>query len=147
KGRVRQALILTDGAVVGGIKDIPRELANHPWEVAGKLAVASATGAVLGAATAAESPLIAGAALVAGVATTGAALWNSYSRLSKNEKLEHALKAVYVSSDLHTMCSSGKEACDAIGPEAFDYGIAMVGMPVGVRAPRIWSNLNANYFA
>src|SRR6516225_153373 len=93
EARSRQALVLAGGAIVGGVKDIPVELANHPWEVAGKLAAASATGVVLGAAAAVESPIIAGAAVVAGTVTTGFALWNSYARLSKNEKLEHALNS------------------------------------------------------
>ena len=115
--------------------------------MAGKLAAASATGVVLGAAAAVESPIIAGAAVVAGTVTTGFALWNSYARLSKNEKLEHALNSVYKYGDSGTMRNSLKEACDAIGPEAFDYGIAMAGMPVGIHGPRTWSNLSANYFA
>jgi hypothetical protein len=147
EARSRQTTVAAYGAIVGGIKDIPNEFVNHPWETVGKVAVAGVTGVALGAATTAESPLIANAALVAGTITCGASLWNSCTRLRNNAELKQSMNAVYKSGDLRTMTNSMQVASDVIGPEAFNYGIATVGLRGGVQGPKAWLDLCNDYFA
>lgn len=147
EARSRQATVATYGAIVGGIRDIPNELVNHPWETAGKLAVAGITGAALGAAAAAESPIIANGAIFLGAAATGTALWGSYKKLERDKQLREAMSAVYKLGDLKTMTSSMQAAADIIGPEAFNYGLALLGMRAGVVGPGTCANLRHTYYA
>lgn len=139
-GRTRQATVAAYGAVVGGIKDIPNEFMNHPLETAGKVAIAGVTGTALAAAAAAESPLVVSGALLGASAASALSLWDSYNRLASNEKLKHAMDAVYKSGDPSTIASSLKVASDVIGPEAFNYGLVMASMCGGGRGPKAWSN-------
>lgn len=145
EARARQATVLTYGAVVGGIKDAPKEIVNHPLETAGKVAIAGATGVVWGAALAVESPLIAQGAFLAGTVAYAGSLWNSYTRLANNLKLRHAVDAVYKSGEPSIMQNSLRVASDVIGPEAFNYAIVMAGVRGGV-GPKSLPTFCDNYF-
>lgn len=133
QGRSRQAALATYGAVVGTIKDAPNEFVNHPVETAGKVAIAGATGAVLSAAMAAESPVIAGAAIGGAVIGTGIAIKESFEKLWKDEKLKGAMSDVYNSGDIQTMAKSLGVATDVIGPEAFNFAIDLGGLRGGAK--------------
>ncbi len=133
EGRLRQLNLIGYGAVAGGIKDIPNEFFNHPWETIGKVSTAGAIGVGLGAALAADSPIIVGSATAASIALSAASLWHTSVKFFTDKKLMHSLDAVYKSGDKHTMDSSQKVAADVIGPEAFDYGLGIAGGFAGLK--------------
>ncbi len=145
--RARQAFVAEYGVIVGGIRDLPNEFINHPWETIGKVAVATGTGLAMGAALASESPVIASTAVAAGVITTAAALWNTCVRLANNQAFKSGMDAVYKSGDEHTIVKSMQIASDVLGPEAANYGIAFAGGLAGAYGPEAFSGLRWNYLA
>jgi len=144
QGRLRQVGLLEYGALAGAIEHAPNEFLHHPWETIGKLSVAGATGIALGAAMAAESPVIVGAATAVSIAGTTAALWNTYVKLSSDKKLQQSLDAVYKSGDKQTINTNKQVAAQVMGPEAFDYGLAVAASVAGMYAPKIYEKLPLN---
>lgn len=144
EGRLRQLNLVGYGAMAGGIKDIPNEFFNHPWETIGKLSATGAIGTGLGAALAADSPVIVGGATAASIALTAASLWHTSVKFFSDKKLMDSLDAVYKSGDKHTIDNSQKVAANIIGPEAFDYGIGIAGGFAGLHAPKLSEKLPLN---
>jgi hypothetical protein len=142
QGKVRQVGVLEYGALVGAVKDAPNEFLHRPWETIGKLSVAGATGVALGAAMAAESPVVVTAATAASIVGTTAALWNTYVKLSSDKKLQQSLDAVYKSGDKQTVDANAKVAAEIIGPEAFNYGLAVAG---GLYGSKVAENVPLNF--
>lgn len=121
--RMRQVEVAVDGFVVGGIKEIPNQLINHPVETAEKALIAGATAAAFGAVMATGSPALMGGALLAGGVLAGASLANSFNRMTNDGKLSTALNTAwntYADEDL-IRCKSVAE--NKLGIEAFDLGL------------------------
>ncbi len=133
EGRLRQLNLIGYGAVAGGIKDIPNEFFNHPWETIGKLSVSGVTGVGLGTALAVDSPILVSGATAASIALTAASLWHTSVQFFANKKLMHSLDSVYKFDDKHTMDVNQKIAADVMGPEAFDYGLGIASGFAGVK--------------
>jgi len=146
-GRLRQADITIAGTALGGLKQVPNQFVNHPWETAGKLATAAVAGAAFSAAAASESPLIAGGAIGIGVIGMGAALLDTCTRLGKIGKFRHALDAVYDSDNPATELKALEEVADVAGAEGFDYGIAIAGSVGAIDGPKAWHDIRINRLA
>ena len=123
EARLRQAEVISLGTITGCIQEGRQEIINHPFEVAGKVAVASETGAALGAALAVESPIIAGGALGLGVIGTGSSLWHTYSNIIGNKNFQNSMDAAFKSRDQNTLDANIRTASNVLGPEAFNYAI------------------------
>jgi hypothetical protein len=144
RGRLRQADVTTAGAALGGLKQVPKELVNHPWETVGKVATAAVAGAAFSAAAASESPVIAGGALVIGAIGMGGAALDTCISLGKNERFRRAMDAVYKSDDPATELKALQEVSDVAGPEGFDYGIAILGSVGAIDGPKAWHDIQIN---
>jgi hypothetical protein len=142
EARLRQAEVAIIGTMAGCIQEGGKEIISHPWEVTGKVAVAGATGAALGIAAAAESPIIASGAIGVCVIGTGASLWHTYSSLSSNKDFQNSMDAVYKSGDQPTLNTSISTASNAIGPEAFNYAIGLTGGLGGLFHPKLSASIS-----
>ncbi|MBS1953357.1 MAG: hypothetical protein JST89_04170 [Cyanobacteria bacterium SZAS-4] len=121
--RMRQVEVAVDGFVVGGLKEIPNQLVNHPVETAEKALVAGATAAAFGAVMATGSPALMGSALLAGGILTGAGLANSYSRMTNDGKLASALSHAWTNSAEDDLSRCKSVAENKLGIEAFDFAL------------------------
>jgi len=146
EARGRQACVATYGAVIGGIKDIPNEIRNHPIETAQKAAVGIAAGLGTAALLTTNSPWIAGGTLVGGGLLLGVALKNSWDKACNNSQLSKALSATWKSGDLATTLSSMKIAEKQLGEEGFDYGLATIAGGVGAKFSPLMIAKIANEF-
>ena len=145
EGRLRQLNLIGYGAVAGGIKDIPNEFLHHPWETVGKASAAGAVGVGLGAALAADSPIIVSGAMATSVALSAASLWHTCVKFASNKQLMHSLDSVYKSGDKQVKEKSQKVAADVIGPEAFDYGLGIASGFASMYAPKLSEKLPLNF--
>lgn len=133
EARLRQTGTVLQGIVVGGIKDIPNELVNHPLETCGKVVVAGTLGAAAGAAIALEIPLVTGITIGAGVTMLGVGVIDSFKRMSSDKQLQGALSSVWKDSDFYTQMQAKDTAEKVLGPEAFNWGVTLpAGLAGGI---------------
>jgi hypothetical protein len=122
--RLRQTAVALDGCFVGAMKEVPIQLTKHPVETAEKALVAGASAAVFGAVIATGSPILAGSALVCGGVLTGIGLYDTWTRITADGKLNTAMTQAWNSSDAATLAQSKSVAEDKLGLEAFNLGLA-----------------------
>jgi hypothetical protein len=123
-GRIRQTEIVLDGLIVGGLKEIPNQVTDHPVETAQKAFAGAALGSLLALARTIENPLVSVALGAASLGLSGAYVWNLGQRLSSNELLENSLDSVWNSGDEKTVSKAKEAVRDVLGIEAFDLGVA-----------------------
>ena len=131
EARIRQTGTVLQGIVVGGIKDIPNELMNHPLETGVKVAVAGTLGVGAGAALALEIPIITGITIGAGVTMLGFGIADSFKRMADDKQLQGALHNVWKSEDFYTQMQANDTAEKVLGPEAFNWGVTLPAGLVG----------------
>ncbi len=129
--RGKQAEVIAHGLVVGGIKDIPNELLNHPWETAGKASAIGMVSACLGAALSAKTKWIATTAKFLGWGLGSTALATTAIDLASKPKLQAALSNIWQSDDKQTMVASKVVAEGECGPTGFDFGLALPAAVAG----------------
>ncbi|MBX9771788.1 MAG: hypothetical protein K2X29_10475, partial [Candidatus Obscuribacterales bacterium] len=131
EARIRQTGTVLQGIFVGGIKDIPNELQNHPLETCGKVIAAGALGALAGGAIALEIPILTGITIGAGVTMLGFGIDDSYKRMSSDKQLQSALRSVWNDTDYFTQMKANDTAEKVLGPEAFNWGVTLPAGLVG----------------
>lgn len=137
-GYLRQAAVVLDGVVVGGIKDIPQELKHHRLEADDKAGLALVSGIIFSKAVQSRSPWIAGGALFANGILAGYRLFKTGTKLRHDPELVDAMNAVRYKGDAVTMYTSMQKAEQRLGPLGF-------GMAIGtMRWWSFWRRINAN---
>lgn len=127
-GRLRQAVLVTEGLIFGGIAEIDN---NRTWETAAKAGEAALVGGILGTLMASRNKMLTGVIKVAGTIgglAYGSVLWDKYS---KDENLTKALDSVYKNDDLKTFNEQTMIANKSLGKEGFDLGVMTLSGGIG----------------
>lgn len=131
EARLRQTGTVLQGFFVGGIKDIPNEVINHPLETCSKVVVAGGIGIAAGAALALEIPIVTGITIGTGVTMLGVGIYDSFKRMSSNSQLQGALRNVWKDEDFYAQMQANDKAEKILGPEAFNWGVTLPAGLVG----------------
>jgi hypothetical protein len=139
--RLMQAAAVTEGAVVGGIKQIPNQIMNHPVETSGKVVLALAAGAAFTAAAAIESPVVAAGLAVGGVGALGLYAWNEGQKLGNDKNLQVALDHIWSTKSIRRAANYLPDMELSLGPEAFDFGLSTAAAGGGNFTAKIISDM------
>jgi hypothetical protein len=123
----REAELISRGVIGGALKEAEKD----PGGTAVKAATVIGVGAVLGVAASAASPLIAGTAVAAGVAGTGAWLWSTFNTLDKhnvarNAAVAHAVSETWTSKDRAALDRNVHSVESSVGKDALDLGLGLL---------------------
>ncbi len=125
EARARQCAAVADGVIVGGIKAIPDRIINHPKETIETAVSGLVIGGALGAAAAAESPIIAIGVAAGATALTCKYVFDLGTRLSSDRQLTGSLDNIWKSKDFATCAKSLPAIERVLGKETFD--LALLG--------------------
>lgn len=130
-GRLRQAALITEGLVFGGISEIE----NHRnWETAIFAGEAAVAGGILGTLMASRlrglKTAVTWVGSLAGIAYAGS-LWDKYS---KDKDLTKALDTVYKNGELKSFNDQALIANSSLGKEGFNIGLTGLAGGFGMMA-------------
>jgi len=121
--RLRQAGVVADGTVVGGLKATADRIANHPEDTARQAAIATTLMLGVGLLPV-EVPAVAAGMAIAGTLLTCKYVFDLGQQLGADRQFQSALNNVWNKHDASTWHSSCAASEETLGKPTFDFALA-----------------------